>query len=414
MTGPEIPANGDAITADWMQRALRAGGALDVPVSEDVVIGVSDGMRPLLSPNAPVIQDVVVEDIGAGVGLMAEILRCRLTCAGGAAAVPASVIVKLHSREPKSRRMSRLQSLYQREYAFYREVAPGAPIRSPRLLYGDFEASSDRFVLVLEDLGSLHTGDQLAGATASEARRAVRAIARLHGHNWDRVGRPPLSGFYDVGSPRNRPWVQGIYLAFLVPALKHFGSFFSAEMRDLAEEYGPRAADHLADVAATPQTFIHGDFRLDNLFFDSGDEQEVVVVDWQVSGLGSGLYDVAYFLGGSVSSSVRHEIERDLVGEYTDIVCSMGAKGFTYDDCWRLYRQNMLGCFLITIIVCGGLDLNDDRSRRLADIAVPRALAAIEDLDAREFLPARRPPLSAANIFSNLSRLAYRGYRALR
>ena len=392
MARPDIPASGKAITADWMRRALRAGGASDLPV----------------------IEDVVVEDIGVGLGLMAEILRCRLVCSEPTDAVPATVVVKLPSPAPRSRRMSRLQALYKREYAYYRHVAPQGAMRSPRLLYGDYEARSDRFVLVLEDLGSMHTGDQLAGATAEEARSAVQSIARLHGHNWNAVGKPPLSGFHDVGSPKNRTLVQVIFLAYLVPTLERFGGFFSGEMRCLVEAYGPRVAAHLADLHATPQTFIHGDYRLDNMFFDGGDGSKAAVVDWQVSGLGNGLYDVAYFLGASVSTEVRREIERDLLAEYADIVRGMGARDFGFDYCWRLYRQNMLACFLIMVIVCGGLDLNDERMRRLVETGMRRTLAAMEDLDAAEFLPAPRPVLSVSNMFSSLSRAAYRGYRALR
>lgn len=392
MTKPGIPASAAQLTADWMRQALRAGGASEVPA----------------------IQDVVVEDIGSDMGLMAEIVRCRLVCAERTAAVPATVVVKLHSQSERSRRLSRLQALYKREYAYYRHVAPRGAMRSPRLLYGDYEASSDRFVLVLEDLGGLHTGDQLAGATADEARSAVRAAARLHGRNWDAVGRPPLSGFYDVGSPRNRTLVQVIFLAYLVPALEHFGGFFSGEMRALVEAYGPRVADHLAELRATPQTFVHGDYRLDNMFFDAGAGNEAAVVDWQVSGLGSGLYDVAYFMAGSVPTEIRREIERDLLAEYAEIVRGMGARDFGFDECWRLYRQNMLACFLIMIIVSGGLDVNDKRMQRLVETGMRRTLAAMEDLGAGEFLPARGPVLSVSNLFSSLSRVAYRGYRALR
>ena len=392
MARPDIPASGKAITADWMRRALRAGGASDVPA----------------------IQEVAVEDIGSDMGLMAEIVRCRLVWSEPTDAVPASVVVKLPSPAERSRRLSRLQALYKREYAYYRHVAPQGAIRSPRLLYGDYEEKSDRFVLVLEDLGGMHTGDQLAGATADEARSAIRAVARLHGRNWNAVGRPPLSGFHDVGSPKNRTLVQIIFLAYLVPTLEHFGGFFSDEMRALVEAYGPRAADHLADLRATPQTFVHGDYRLDNMFFDAGAGSDAAVVDWQVSGLGNGLYDVAYFMGGSVPTDIRREIERDLLAEYAEIVRGMGARDFTFDYCWRLYRQNMLACFLIMIIVCGGLDLDDARMRRLVETGMRRTLAAMEDLDAAEFLPAPRPVLSPSNLFSSLSRLAYRGYRALR
>ena len=390
MSGPGIPAGRDAVTADWMRRALVAGGAADTPP----------------------IDEVAVEDIGAGVGLLAEILRCRLTCRDAAAGVPQTVIVKLPSSSPKSLRMSRLQSLYKREFDFFHRLAPHLPVRSPRLFYGDFEPRSQRFVLVLEDLGHLQSSHQLAGATADQARCAVRALARLHGRYWNDVRQPLLSGAFDTTTPTFRLLVHVLYLLFLPTTLKHFGGFFSDEMRRLAEAYGPRVADHVGESASHPRTFMHGDFRIDNLFFGDGDE--VAMIDWQVSGIGCGLYDVAYFLGGSVSTEVRREIERDALAEYTDIVRSMGAQDFTFEECWRLYRSYILGRLLISIFVCGGLDVSDEQGRRLAESALRRTLAAIEDLDAGECLPPPRPAFSPAHLFSTLSRHGYRVYGTLR
>ena len=394
MTGPGIPENADAVTADWMRRALAAGGGPDAPLD-----------------------DIVVSDVGAGVGLLAQTLRCRLTCRdNGAAAGPESVIVKLPSLEPKSLRMNRLQSLYKREFDYYRRVAADAPVRSPRLLYGDFEKRGQRFVLVLEDLAHMQPGDHHAGATPEQARRAVRALAKLHGRYWH-VGRPPASspvaGLFDTMNPRLLPLLQVLYLAMLGPALRRFGDCFSDEMRGLAEAYGPLVAAHIGEVAATaPRTFIHGDYRLDNLFFGAGDD--VAVIDWQVCGLGCGLYDVAYFLGASVTTDVRRRIENDVLREYTDILLGTGVTGFTFDDCRRLYRSHMLGRLLISVFVCGGLDMTDERSRRLAESGLRRTLAAIEDLEAAEFLPARRPLLSRGGLFSAVSRGAYRVSCALR
>ena len=396
MTGPGIPENRDAITADWMRRALVAGG----------------------SPDTPPIDDVVVSDIGAGAGVLAETLRCRLVRHGGdAEAVPATVIVKLPTTDPKILRISRMQSFYKREYDYYRHLAPDAPVRSPRLLYGAWEDRGHRFVLVLEDLAGMRPGDHFAGATPDQARCAIRALARLHGRYWNDVGRPPLSDRFDTTGWKVRPLLQILYLAFLVPTLERFGGFFSGEMRRTAEAYGPRVADHVAGIASSaPLTFIHGDYRLDNLFFGAGPE-DIALIDWQVSGLGCGLYDVAFFLGASVTVEVRREIERDALQEYTDIVVETGgekAQEFTFDECWRLYRSNMLGRLLVSIVVCGALDLKDERIKALAESGLHRTLTAIEDLRAAEFLPPRAPFLSGANLFSTLSSGAYRVYRAVR
>ena len=74
----------------------------------------------------------------------------------------------------------------------------------------------------------------------------------------------------------------------------------------------------------------------------------------------------------------------------------------------------MLSLLTVAVLVCGGLDLGDDRKRRLVETGVRRTLNAIEDLAAAEFLPARRSFFSLANGISALFRTAYRVRRALR
>ncbi len=419
MTRPPIPPNTDEVTAQWMQQALAAGGA----------------------SNLPPIKEVVLQQIGdAGVSTMGALMRCHLTycepqppefpdprrpAAAQKFAAPETVILKLPGANEKNLRLSRRLALHKREYDFYSQAAPHTPVRSPALLYGDFEAGTDRFVLVLEDLRDMQMVSQLDGASPEQAIRAIRAVARLHGTFWNRTDLPPLTGFYDVVAPQRRPLLQLVYIASLVPTLRNFGSFFSDETRRLAEAYGPRIADHIGHVAAGPITLMHGDFRLDNILFpaDLGAVecapfeqtcQDVAVIDWQVSALSTPLYDAAYFLGSSVTTDVRRQIERQALEEYTDIICDMGVQGFTFEECWRLYREGMLGCLLTAVLMCGGLDLGSDRGRQLAEVGLQRTLTAIEDLDAGEFLPAPAPPFSRAGAFAALSRGAYSLLKTLR
>ena len=408
MTRPPIPQNASEVTAQWMQQALTAGGASDLPP----------------------IREVVLKEIGdAGVGIMGALMRCHLTyhgpqppeipdprrpAAAQKPAAPETVILKLPSAQPKNLRMSKRLGLHKREYDFYSLAAPHAPVRTPTLHYGDFEASADRFVLVLEDLRDMQMVSQLDGASPEQAKRAIRAAARLHGTFWNKTDQPPLTGFHDALARRRRALVQFIYLANLVPTFKRFGSFFSDEMRRLAEAYGPRIADSIGHVAAGPKTLIHGDFRQDNIFFSDNPEEDIAVIDWQLSALSSPLYDVAYFLASSVTTDVRRQIEREALEEYTGIIRGMGVQEFSFEECWRLYRENMLGCLLTPVFAIGGLDLGDERGRRLAEVGLRRTLTAIEELDAGEFLPAPASPFSRAGAFAAISRGAYSLLKALR
>lgn len=387
---PPIPENGNSIDLDWVQRALVAGGA-----------------------HHPSPADVLVEEVGVGSGVMGQVMRCHLDYAEANDGAPRSIIVKLPSVNAKNRRMGKRLALYRREYDFYRSLAARFPVATPRLLYGDFEPKSHRFVLVLEDIRGMAVVDQIAGASATQAKQAIRALARMHGAHWNRTGEAPLSGSYDSTNPRLRPVVQAVYLANLVRTLKHFPDAFSSTTRRLAEAFGFGIVDYMAALGSGPKTFTHGDYRLDNLFFGGGgDDDGVTVIDWQVSGLSSGLYDVGYFLAGNLTTPIRRQIEREAVEEYYDIVCRYGATDFPFDECWRLYRRNTLAALLTSVIVCGGLDLDDDRSRHLAEIGLKRSLAAIEDLDVAEFIPAPGRPSPDRRLFTNACRIAYGGYRA--
>lgn len=363
----------------------------------------------------PAIKAMEAEAIGEGVGLMGALLRCHLTYHDDAPGAPQSVIVKLASPIPKSDRIGRLLKLYQREYHYYSHIAPSAPIRSPRLFYGDYDQRRKRLALVLEDLRGMTTADQVQGATAAQAMIAIRKIARMHGHFWNRTDQPPLAGAHDSTKSRDKLLLQLAYLAYLPAMLRNFDHLLPRWMPSLAESYGTRLGSVLYGLAALPRTLTHGDFRVDNMFFgpDGGDDG-FALVDWQVSGIGCGLYDVAYFLGGSVTTEVRREVERDALGEYHGIVRSMGVEDFTFDDCWRLYRQHALAQLLIIVIVGGGLELGDERGLVLYEITARRLLTAIEDLSAAEFLPARRPMFSRANLSSTMYTGAYRMYKAVK
>ena len=388
---PALPGAADEIDAEWMRQALAAGGASGFPI----------------------VSDLSIEDLGSATNAFGTLLRCHLTTDGSAPAAPASVIVKLPTANPTAFRFARWLAMHERECLFYRRLARQAPIRSPAPLYVDFDEGTHRFVLVLEDLRDLEVPAR-TGVEAGRARRAVREIARLHGHFWGGVEHPSLAGCPDVLGPRFGRLLQIAYLVCLPVVLERFGECFRAGTRRLAEALGPRVAAHFAAVAAGPRTFVHGDYRGENMFFGAGADGDFAVVDWQGCGLGAGLYDVAYFLGANVATGDRRRIEREAIEEYHDIVCRLGAEGFGFDDCWRGYRRNMLGVLVPLMLGAGGLDLADRRLRDLVKSGLERTLAAVEDLDAGEFLPAPGGFLTADYCLSTLSRCAYRMYDVAR
>ena len=385
---PLIEDAGD-ISAEWMRQALAAGGTSDVPE----------------------IATLEVEKLSDVTNALGNLYRCRITASHGGTARPGSVIVKLPSADALAFRFAKWMSLHRREHVFYRDVAAHGYVRAPAMYYAGFDARSHRFVLVLEDLGYMEAIPQVVGVDAVRARHAVRAIAGLQGRFWNASDEPDLAGCGDFLNTRERRIMQTVYLLTLPAALDRFGDMFDTETRQLAEDLGFRIASHFAAVAAGPNTVVHGDFRADNLLFGSESRQDLAVIDWQGFGIGRGMYDVAFFLGTSVTSDVRRRIEHDVVDEYHDIVCRLGAADYTREDCWRSYRQNMVGVLMPMIIGCGALDITEpelvDQTREM----LSRVLAAIEELNSWEPLPPREPFLADGWGFATLSRCGYRAYR---
>ena len=74
------------------------------------------------------------------------------------------------------------------------------------------------------------------------------------------------------------------------PLLAEVAPAAAAVVTPLAHDPGP-----LVDaLAATPQTFVHSNWKLDNLGTD--DEGRTVVLDWEQPGRGAALSDLAWYL----------------------------------------------------------------------------------------------------------------------
>ncbi len=387
---PAIPASSRDITADWLRQALAS--ATGVP--------------------RPELRAISVEPVDSGRGLLSEVVRCRLWWSTASPTAPSSVIIKLHSAHRKTYRLARLLKLYRREHDFYRRIRPQAGIAAPALLYGDLAPLSHRFVMVLEDLAGWESTCQVDGASPGQAKRAVRAVARMHGRFWNNSKHPVLSGVPDYLEKYRRLTQLG-YVVSLPPTLDRFGDLFSPEARRLAEAYGCRIAAHLAQMSSGPKTFTHGDYRLDNLFFGGEGMEDVIAIDWQNCGVHSGLRDITYFLSTSVTTDMRRAIERDVVAEYHDSIVGAGVDGYRFDQCWHDYRQVMLSCLISPVFTCGSLDLTHDASRLTLEIGLARTLAAVEDLDCQEFLPGRPRAFSVGNVTSRLSAGAVRAGRRI-
>lgn len=323
------------------------------------------------------------EIIGVGVGVSSAVYRSHLTGTD----CPSSVIVKLPALDPNAVFTSAVLRMYIREVKFFKTLAKDVPFRVSKSYYGEVNEETSQFAMVVEDLGKLRIVDQVKGMTIEDARRAVDALAAMHAKWWGKADALAENGTtISLGDP--------IYPAVVPMVFAEGWEKCTKEVRmpDSILKVGPRfggaVAGLLASLAQGPNTLAHGDFRADNLLFD--DQNQLVVLDFQLIGTGIGAYDLAYFITQSISADDASKYERELFDRWIDGLLTRGASRELVDRkaLWENYRSAALFCLAYPIIASRGMDLTDQRSFELVDCMNTRFDRAVRELNLESLLPA--------------------------
>lgn len=279
------------ITPAWVQSVLRHSGLPDAMV-----------------------RAVSAEPIGAG--NVSDCVRVAITYDDAPGGAPSSVVVKLKPSDPGAHAHGLRSGAYHREIGAFRAIAERRAGRIP-LTY--WVAGDETTInLVTEDLtGSTMPGNQAAGSTVDQAQAVLVELARVH-------------SAFDPISPDSAPeWM--IRLADVCDywstaaragadaALVRFADMLPAEALEVIDE----AADLVRNWHLLPQqrwSFTHGDPRVDNVLFEEGpDGPSAVLIDWQVTGVRNPMYDVGYFMSGSIDADLRRKHEMDLIRRYVEV-----------------------------------------------------------------------------------------------
>ena len=353
MPEPVVPADVTEIDADWLSDALA-------PRFPGVHVA-----------SIEVVQQRQVTNAHAT-------LRIAYDSANGA---PATMFCKLPPSDPQRRDAIIRTGMGPREVKFYEQLAPSLRMRLPQVLVAR-ERSDGRFILLLEDLDA--TGctisDGPTGVPLDAAATALEDLAALHLRFIDP----------DVRAAQV-PWI---------PTTSSSSDYGSVMLRYGLDNHRDRLSDEFAEMAELciahpdalqdlwhrgPQTVIHGDPHIGNLFFD-GDR--VGFLDWGIINVNTPMRDVSYFLTMSLSVEDRRSAERDLLSHYLDVWNAGGGAPLSWDEAWLAHRVHagytvLASCQVVTFPA----DATPQR-QVFAGAFLERAQAAVADLEARAAISA--------------------------
>lgn len=390
MARPEIPTTLAEIHPGWLTASLRVSSV----IGRDASVVAAD-----------------CEQIGQGAGYTGQVARVRLRFDVTGTDLPATAIVKLPTLELKTRGAAEMLGAYEREIRFYDEIAPGFPVSVPRRYFAAMDPgakpgsdvraarllerlppraigallrfaawlgtrSKRRFVLVLEDLAPARPGDQVQGCSLERAADVLEAVATMHAAYWDERGLDGLAwlGRVDVAPRlglmifrRARPAFDRLYGARVPTACHALATWLDRHVLGLGRV-----------LASRPFTLLHGDLRLDNIFFG---ERGVTLTDWQSPARGPAMYDIAYFLTATLEPSVRAADEMDLLEVYHRRLCEAGVRDYDFAACRLDYERARLMTLARLISVGDTIDFDSERGRSLIESWIDRLTSRLAGVD---------------------------------
>jgi hypothetical protein len=326
-----------------------------------------------------------VEQIAVGIGLLGRLFRAHLE---GGPGVPKAVIVKLPTLDETARtQLCEELEMYLREVRFYQQIGLANPLPPARHYFAAFDEKTHDFVLVLEDLARLRVTDQNLGCSVADAETVIDAIARHHAYWWDNDRLASLQWLKAYTTPPFPDVIISNYNAAWPRFVDRLGSDLTPAMRDFGERFQSLMPWFIEEFSRPPHTFLHGDLRLDQLFFAVGpDDPPVTALDWQIAARGRGAYDVGYFLSQSLTPDTRRSCEDQLIERYRERLAEHGID-YPREEVLRDYRLTTAWCFTYPVLAVGRIEVANDRQLTLGRTMLNGATTAIADHDALSLRP---------------------------
>jgi hypothetical protein len=279
--------------------------------------------------------------------------RLRLSYGPGSAPLPRDVVVKMVIDKPGVD-----SALYETEVQIYRDVLPGLDIPQIRCLGAAYEAVSERFVLLLEDLTGRQPFFPLSTEKPLSPERVagqLSILAKVHARYWNS---PDLARMDDwLGT-----LLVGRQFDFLnsicVPAITQMIGE-STYRADLVARTGWSPAQLWQGVMDThawhdrimPRTLVHGDTGAHNTYHLA--DGSFGFYDWQLSAVGCWAHDVHYTIIESLSIADRKAHERALVQHYLDELRSNGVTDAPdIDMAMRAYGRAIIWGLTVGWLLC--------------------------------------------------------------
>jgi hypothetical protein len=334
-----IPETTNEITSQWLTQMLHEHN---------------------VAPESVQVTGFTITDPGVSDSFAGQIARLHLTYNQGNPGLPTTMILKLHAPEPQLREF--MKGFYTMEVRFYQELASAVSLRSPVCYLARASDDGSEMVMLLEDLAPVATiGTMQTQCTAEQAVSAARQLGRFHGEWWGNPALDEIAWLQTIdANPQGSTWQLLVHALDTFPA--RFGQHASTPVLAFVRSIVEQQPVVQGLYRARPYGLLHGDFRITNLAFTSGETHPpVYAFDWQLVRKGVPTRDLAWFLLSSLTIEQRESWITDMLSSYEAGLQDVGFDTRSGKQLEDDLRVGMLGAVTFGFTAISNVRIDADR-----------------------------------------------------
>jgi hypothetical protein len=223
--------------------------------------------------------------------------------------------------------------LNEREARFYQEFAADCGLGTPKHYFSAHDTATATAIFLMEDVGHLRSVSQWDNCSLDDGRAGLLSLANMHSTWWESEQLGKHRWLRDHASNIRPELLTQRFAESIDPFLEISGDHVPVGIENIARKFLPKLVDVATEQATGPVTLVHGDYRMDNLYFDDSldIESRVVAIDWQTVGRVRGTEDVSMFVFMNFDVDFRREHEKQLLTEYHSSLRNGGVGDYSYD-----------------------------------------------------------------------------------
>ena len=279
------------------------------------------------------ITEVVIDDTKLKGGFIADVIKFQVKTSTDS--IYNYVLKYENTNTNNLSDMAKKLDLYNREYYFYDQIASHLNIKTPRYIALLKDGALNTTGLILENLFQ-HKGFKininLSASDIDISMKIVNRMAKMHSKFWNKNLHKVFPGLKKNTDPVFRPFLQNFvsdksdvfsnkWTGILTPSQMRKAIAIIADFENIQE----RLSSHNT-------TFIHGDIKSPNIFYDTENENEPYFLDWQHCAWGKGVQDLVFFIIESFDIKDLKLVFPLFKSYYYQKLVDYGIRGYTMEE----------------------------------------------------------------------------------